>query len=163
MLRTERRKALHPATQTLGVDKMKKFEIVKIIDLLSFISLTLIFSTGVFIKYSLPPRSGGATVWGLNRHEWGDVHFYISISFLLLLSVHLLLHFEFIKNAILGKASREQSYRLAIGMVSILVLLLFLLAPFFSPVENNQGGGNHRHGHTSLMQSYEHQVIRSSH
>lgn len=130
---------------------MKKLEIVKIIDLLSFISLTLIFSTGVFIKYTLPPRSGGASVWGLNRHEWGDIHFYISISFLLLLSVHLLLHLKFIKKAILGKASREQNYRLAISVVSILVLIFFALAPFFSPVENNKAGSKHRHSQTSLM------------
>lgn len=121
-----------------------KLQITKIIDMLSFINLVLILSTGIFIKYSLPPRSGGASVWGFTRHEWGDIHFYISIFFLVLLSLHLLLHLNFIKMAIVGKATREQNYRLGIGIVSILALLLFASAPFFAPVENDNGRGQHR-------------------
>lgn len=122
---------------------MKKLQIVKIIDLLSFISLLLIISTGAFLKYTLPPRSGGSSVWGLTRHEWGDIHFYISILFLLLLSIHLLLHLAFIKKAIKGKTSSEQNYRLVIGVISIIILVLLSLAPLFSPVDESN---THRHG-----------------
>ena len=50
--------------------------IIKIIDLLSFAALTLMISTGTLLKYTLPPRSGGDEVWGLTRHDWGNIHFY---------------------------------------------------------------------------------------
>jgi len=116
---------------------MNKPQAIKVIDLFSFISLILIISTGAFLKFTLPPRSGGATVWDLTRHQWGEIHFYISIFFLLMMSIHLVFHFSFIKKAVLGKASREQNYRLIIGAVSLFVLILFSLAPLFSPVDTS--------------------------
>jgi len=49
----------------LGANIMKYSTIIKIIDLLSFLTLLLMVSTGTFLKYTLPPRSGGAEVWEL--------------------------------------------------------------------------------------------------
>ena len=115
---------------------MNKESLIKLIDLLSFIGLSALISTGALIKFSLPPRSGGATIWGLTRHEWGDIHFYISIGFLIIITLHLLLHLRFIKMAILGEATREVGYRLAVGVVGFVILIVFLLSPFISPVEN---------------------------
>lgn len=115
---------------------MNKPGLIKLIDLLSFIGLSALMSTGALIKFSLPPRSGGTTIWGLTRHEWGDIHFYISICFLIIITIHLFLHLKFIKVAILGKASRETGYRIAVGFVGFFVLIMLLLSPFISPIEN---------------------------
>jgi len=76
---------------------MNKASLVKLTDLFSFLGLIALISTGALLKFNLPPRSGGASIWGLTRHEWGDIQFYVSVSFLALISLHLLLHFRFIK------------------------------------------------------------------
>lgn len=115
---------------------MNKANLIKLIDLLSFIGLSALISTGALIKFSLPPKSGAATIWGLTRHEWGNIHFYISVFFLIIITIHLLLHLKFIKAAIIGKASREIGYRIAVGFIGLVVLVLFLFSPFISPIEN---------------------------
>ncbi len=116
---------------------MNKASIIKLTDLISFIGLLALISTGALLKFSLPPGSGWASVWGLTRHEWGDIHFYISILFLVLMSVHLFFHLKFIKNAIIGKTQREQNYRLIIGIVSFVVLAIFIMAMLFSSVDSS--------------------------
>jgi len=114
---------------------MNKANLIKLIDLLSFIGLSALISTGALIKFSLPPKSGAATIWGLTRHEWGDIHFYISVCFLIIITTHLFLHLKFIKAAIIGKASREIGYRIAVGFIGFIVLILFLFSPFISSIE----------------------------
>jgi len=53
------------------------------------------------VRYVLPPGSGGRggggrRVWGLSRHEWGDIHFYLAVAAVLLLVVHLALHWAWV-------------------------------------------------------------------
>jgi len=98
----------------------------KIIDLvMAFDSLGLIF-TGIIMKWVLPPGTGGrygygrgwgrwaesadqvGDLWGLGRHDWGSVHFYLACVFLGLLVLHTILHWGWIKAAYFrfGKSSR---------------------------------------------------------
>ena len=98
---------------------MNQFTFIKILDLLSFVALTLMLSTGVILKFTLPPRSGGNEVWGLTRHDWGNIHFYLSVVFLLFMSAHLVAHAKFIKSVIMGKSQIENYYRIAIGIIVI--------------------------------------------
>ncbi|RME34519.1 MAG: DUF4405 domain-containing protein [Gammaproteobacteria bacterium] len=116
---------------------MKPQELGKWIDLLAFVTLCMMISTGALLEFTLPERSGRAAVWGLTRHGWGDVHAAAALLFLVLMSIHLLLHWRYIRSAVLGRVSREQGYRLALGLVCLITLLALLLAPLFSPVELN--------------------------
>ena len=116
---------------------MKQSDFTKIIDLLSFITLVLMISTGALLEFTLPVRSGTSSVWGMTRHEWGDLHSYISLSFLVLIATHLFVHFKFIKSALTGKATREQNYRIAIGVVSLVTLIALAIAPVVSPVSES--------------------------
>ena len=82
-----------------------------IIDLAAFLDLLGLIFTGFVIKYVLPPGSGGRgqelhggqgaghikSLWSMTRHEWGDVHFYLSVVFIALMLVHLALHWTWIK------------------------------------------------------------------
>lgn len=83
-----------------------------IVDLISFIDLLGLACTGFIIKYILPPGSGGGHGYGyrggrgagevkallsMTRHEWGDIHFYMSVVFIVLMLVHLVLHWTWIK------------------------------------------------------------------
>jgi len=114
---------------------MKQSQLIKVIDLLSFVALVAMLATGFLIEYSLPERSGASAVWGLTRHEWGDLHFYCSVMFLVLMSAHLLTHLKYIKSAVLGKATREQLYRLAVGLVGLSALILFIFILITAPVD----------------------------
>ncbi|WP_305907451.1 DUF4405 domain-containing protein [Methylomarinum sp. Ch1-1] len=120
---------------------MKQSILIKVVDLCSFIALTLIVSTGTLLEFTLPARSGRSSVWGLTRHQWGDVHWYVSIFFLLMMSLHLLTHLKYIKQVVLGHASSERKYRVGIGLVGMIALIVILLAPVLSPVEEGQRGG----------------------
>lgn len=108
--------------------------LIKIVDLLSFTALTLMISTGTLLKFTLPPRSGRDEVWYLTRHDWGDIHFYLSVAFLILMSVHLITHLKFIKSVVTGKASTENKYRIAIGILGVVALIFLAFAPVASPV-----------------------------
>jgi uncharacterized membrane protein len=116
---------------------MRHSTLIKWLDLASFILLVFVVSTGTLIRYTLPPRSGGISVWGLTRHEWGDIHFYLSIAFLLVLTGHLFTHAKWILLAVRGKVSREKNYRLAIGVISLLSLLALAFSPAMVGTSNS--------------------------
>ena len=124
---------------------MNQFTLTKVLDLFSFVALMSMLSTGVFLKITLPPRSGGDQVWGLSRHEWGDIHFYLSVIFLLLMSAHLLVHAKFIKSVIIGKAPTEKYYRIVAGIIGVIALIALTFSPVISPVTDAQRGQQHFH------------------
>lgn len=120
---------------------MKQSQLIKIIDIFSFIGLALMISTGALLEYTLPARSGRSTVWGLTRHEWGDIHFYIAVFFLAMMSLHFLTHLKYLKQLFIGQASRENKYRIAVGLLGLIALVVILLAPVLSPVNEVARGG----------------------
>ena len=126
-------------------EAVKYFTIIKVLDFLSFVALILMLSTGIFLKFTLPPRSGGSEVWGLTRHDWGNIHFYLSIVFLLFMSAHLVTHAKFIKSVVMGSAPAEKYYRIAIGIFGVLALMVLAFAPVVSPVTDVQRGPKYYH------------------
>ena len=90
---------------------MRRTALNFIVDLIAFVDLLLLGATGVVLKWVLPPGSGGhgrafhggrggahiTTLWGMGRHDWGDVHFVLSLLFLFLMLVHLFLHWTWIR------------------------------------------------------------------
>ncbi len=89
---------------------MKRNTLNFIVDLLSFILLIGLAVTGIIIKVVLPPGSGGhgrelhggrggehiKTLLSMSRHDWGDIHFYLSVVFVILMIMHIILHFKWI-------------------------------------------------------------------
>lgn len=114
---------------------MKQSDLTRWIDLVSFVVFALMVSSGLVMEYSLPARSHGSTLLGLTRHQWGDVHYYISLCFVILMSSHLFLHGKYITHAIAGRATRERRYRLAIGLVCFIALILMAIIPLVAPVQ----------------------------
>jgi len=85
-----------------------------VLDAVSFLNLVGLTLTGFILKYILPPGAGygrgyrggrgGAEAteeikafWSLGRHDWGDVHFYMAVLFVVLMIVHIVLHWRWIK------------------------------------------------------------------
>jgi len=82
-----------------------------IVDLAAFVDLLGMVFTGIIMKYVLPPGTGGRglgrgagggrhikDLWSMTRHEWGDIHYYLALLFIVLMTAHILLHWTWIKN-----------------------------------------------------------------
>lgn len=115
-----------------------------VLDWTSLVLLAALASTGMLMGYALPPGSRGATLLGLDRHDWGEVHLWIAWGFLAVVVLHLILHAAWIKMLTLGKSTgRARTVRgaVAIGAAVVLVGLVVLggLAP--APVAGT--GGDH--------------------
>jgi hypothetical protein len=112
-----------------------------VVDSLAFICFIFLVSTGVILHYILPPGSGHSkSIWGMGRHEWGDLHFYFSVGFLAILILHLFLHWKWIVSLIKGRQRKTSGRRALLGMIGALAILAIALAPILSPIDG-QGRG----------------------
>lgn len=117
---------------------MKKTRLNFIIDAIAFAGFVSLTTTGVLMRYILPPGSGrSTTIWGLDRHEWGDIHFWVSAVFLLILALHLVLHWRWIANVIRGRPREGSGYRATLGMVGFIAVIALASAPLLAPVEKS--------------------------
>ncbi len=75
---------------------MKRNRLNLIVDALTLLVLLAVVWTGLVLKFVLPQGSPkmGWTLMGLGRHDWGEVHFWITVSMGVLLLVHLALHWS---------------------------------------------------------------------
>ena len=122
---------------------MKRPNVNFAVDCLGFSGFVLLTATGVLMRYVLPPGSGhSTTIWALDRHEWGSIHFWIAIVFLTVLAFHLFLHWRWIATLMSGRPREGSGVRLALGTVGLAALLALAIAPFLSPVERT-GGERH--------------------
>lgn len=54
---------------------MKRTHLNFIVDVVAFVGFVVLRTTGVLMRYILPPGSGRySTIWGLDRHEWGGIN-----------------------------------------------------------------------------------------
>ena len=115
---------------------MNKKGLYFLIDALSFVCFVFLTSTGVILHFLLPPGSGRwRVIWGMDRHEWGDIHAWISAIFLLILSVHIFYHWKWIVNVVKGHSSEYSGRRLVIGIIGLIAVIALALAPLLSGVQ----------------------------
>ena len=125
---------------------MKRSTIILIIDAFAFIGFLFLTSTGILLHYLLPPGSGRwSGIWNLNRHEWGEIHFWISAVFFGVLSLHLILHWRVIVNLLKGRHTKEPKLRLALGIIGLVAVLLFSVAHLVSPTNIEVDSRGHQH------------------
>jgi len=73
-----------------------------VIDALTLLVLLAVVGTGLVLRYVLPPGGGGRgggprlELWGLGRHDWGGVHFWLAVGLVGLLVVHVALHWKWV-------------------------------------------------------------------
>lgn len=117
------------------------------IDSVAFFTFVLLITTGVLMRYLLPPGSGRiSTIWGWNRHDWGDIHFWIAVVFLSVSALHLFLHWDWIVCKIRGRKCEDTQaqFRVLLAVIAILTLIALALAPLLSPIEQNPDNVPHR-------------------
>lgn len=68
-------------------------------------------------------------LWGWTRHEWGEVHYWIAWVLLIVLSVHLLLHWKWIVCTVKGTKSDSSGWRFALGLFAFSLITLLMSLP----------------------------------
>ncbi len=124
---------------------MKHLKANAAVDAIAFAGLVCLTATGVLMRYVLPPGSGWhTTVWGLSRHAWGEIHYWIAVVFLATLALHLLLHRRWIVSLLRRRPQEGSGIRVALGVVGLLAILSLALAPLVSPLEQAPHGPGSR-------------------
>jgi len=91
---------------------MKKPTINFYADCIGLIVFLGLVCTGFITRYILPPGTGGRgrlahdgqggdhikTFLSLGKHDWGDIHFYLAVTFVIFTLWHIYLHWTWIKN-----------------------------------------------------------------
>ncbi len=97
-----------------------------IIDLFAGCLFLAMIATGYILHFPLPPRTNKTLMlWGMTRHTWGTVHFWISLGLLATLLVHVVLHWEWIVTVVgrrLHLPSRLPLFRTGLAVVLVLAL-----------------------------------------
>ncbi len=139
---------------------MRRTDINFIIDMTAFIGFVVMTITGILMRYVLPPGSGHhSTIWSLDRHEWGDIHFWISVVFFSLLALHLVLHWRWVVSVVTGRPREGSGFRAGLGIIGLLAAIALALSLFLSPVETDltSNSASSRSGH-----GYDGSEIRGS-
>ncbi|MCS6771862.1 MAG: DUF4405 domain-containing protein [Kiritimatiellae bacterium] len=104
----------------------------RIVDFLLWLSISLMAATGFILRYRLPPGSRGGRgleIWGLSRHEWGDLHAWLAYVAIALVLLHLALHWKWLWYT----AWPGLKWPVLVGL---LAGLLLVLAVWILPVEH---------------------------
>lgn len=105
--------------------------VARVLNMLLWLVFCGMAGTGLLIAFRLPPGSrGGAGLasLGWTRHQWGDLHTWLSYAFLALVGIHLVLHWRWLWQV----AGKKRPWPLLAGVGLGVVLIVGLL---FLPVE----------------------------
>ncbi len=111
---------------------MKKADWQYLVDTLLFICIVGIALIGILLAFFIPkgPSALESSKYFLNlhRHQWGNIHLYLSLTFVLLVIIHLTLDWKWITTKA-GKIFKKgwKAALLSTALASIFVLFLFWL------------------------------------
>lgn len=105
---------------------MKRTLVNLLVDLSAALLFLGMLATGFILRFPLPPGTNKAlSLWGLTRHQWGGIHFWISGALLAVLLVHLALHWQWVVTVVsrqLGLMTSQQQSNLRSGILAALVV-----------------------------------------
>lgn len=107
---------------------MNRSQLNFLVDLLAALALLAMVATGYILRFPLPPTTNRThELWGMSRHEWGNVHAWASVALLVVLFTHVALHWEWIFATVRRRfttSKAEPNQRLRAGIATLLVLLM---------------------------------------
>lgn len=120
---------------------MRKVQINFYLDFFAYAVFVLLVATGLLMEYVLVPGSRGGqglAALGYTRHDWGGIHFYLSLAFIAAIALHVFLHWSWI----LATFSRYLiAKHIAAVTVTGVVSLLIIAAPFMLPLSRSTEKG----------------------
>ncbi len=79
--------------------------------------------TGILL-HGFPPELADTTVLGLTRYTWGTIHWTVSILFALVIIVHLVLHWGWVKATALKYIRMRSKVLLSLTVIAFLFIFL---------------------------------------
>jgi hypothetical protein len=111
------------------------------LNLALYLDCCLMLGTGLLLTYRLPPGSRGGrglSVLGYDRHQWGDVHFWLGVGFVTLILLHLAMNWAWMKKI----AGMNRRWPLWLGLLAGAAAVAALL---LLPVDFAGRGGHGLH------------------
>jgi len=111
-----------------------------IIDIVAIFLFFGMLATGYILRFPLPPGSNKTfSLWGYTRHQWGDVHFCISLGLLVVLIIHLVLHWNWVVTVVGKRCRLVKSTHPSLILSGILTgsLVTLLIAVFAWTAQNS--------------------------
>jgi hypothetical protein len=121
-----------------------------IVATLMFLCTLGIVAIGLLMGFVIPegPLGAGQSKYflGLHRHQWGDIHLYLSLAFTALVVVHIVLAWRWIKSKAKGLFGKAWKTGVALTVLAavILPLLFWLTASKNDPAYAEFGTGRGR-------------------
>jgi len=137
---------------------MTKSKLNLVIDALLLLCIAAMVGIGLLMKYVLVPgyqrweiyeRNVELFFWGLGRHDWGAIHFMIGLVFLVLLVLHVVLHWKMIVT-IYRKLIPSRLVRCIIAVILISLTILLFVFPYFVKPEIQERGPGRGYGHQRI-------------
>ncbi len=122
---------------------MKKNKLNLLIDAILIILVGMLAGGGFLVYYILLPgqeckdKYGPFTelhFWGMDRHEWADIHLFLCFFFLAFTLLHIILHWEMVVSMTRNITKKGKKHLLVIW-ITITVTILLILLPFFATPE----------------------------
>ncbi|TKG97382.1 DNA-binding protein [Puteibacter caeruleilacunae] len=119
--------------------KIKKSKLNLLIDILMFVIMVLVAGIGFLIRYVLVPGFQRNAIYGndvelyylgMDRHQWGTIHLWLSLALIFLLLLHIVFHWKQIVG-IFKTMVPIRTLRLALSSLLILFTIVFGIMPLF--------------------------------
>lgn len=132
-----------------------------IIDVIMFVLMAFLAGIGLLIKYILLSgenrwikygQNVNLSLWDLDRHEWGTIHLWIAIALVVLLILHIILHWGIII-CLYKKIIGNKTGRIIYGATLSIIALLLVVFPFIFKVDMVEiETGKERFGSNNLLE-----------
>jgi hypothetical protein len=144
-----------------------------LVDLVGLLAMLGMLTTGLVVRYVLPPGSRGGhglELWGLDRHQWGDIHFWLAIALLAMLVLHVALHWDWVcavlriqilrREKLTTKPSQRIQNLAGVAFLGLLAALTlgFLYFGGRQVVDTDPGGSGAGGGHRGQNAPIEHRA-----
>jgi hypothetical protein len=107
----------------------------RVLNLLLYFEFCVLTGIGLLLGFRLPPGSRGGrglTLLDMDRHDWGDIHLWVGIAFIVTVVAHLLMHWKWLKNV----GARLRAWPLWGGLLAGVAIVLAFV---FWPVDSRRG------------------------
>lgn len=103
------------------------------VDLITALQFSALLGSGILMKYILPPGTCDAPVlktWlGHARHWWGDIHWWIAVSLIVTIVLHVYLHWKWVTSVwgrLLGSLKSPRTWAASAAMAGLIALPLLI-------------------------------------
>ncbi len=126
---------------------MKKTDLKYFVDILMFLCIVGIagigFLMGFFLAEGPTVREQEKYFLSLHRHQWGEIHLYLSLAFTVLVILHLLLNWQWVKckTRVLFKSGWKTMLIATAGLAVLIPLIFWIFYPKYPKEYLDYGGG----------------------